>query len=117
MSESVKPTVLQNSDLVKCRYCNFLAFKESDLEAHLKAFGPNHGDQLRKYHESIDYGNEDAEFRSGLWRKGTFGDDEFCAADAVPDITRQCRIKGRVRNGLYEFSLSQNGKWLKRKHI
>ena len=82
----------------------------------MKAFGTgDHVEQLQRFHRQIDYGLEDAEF-TGSWMKGSYG-DEICPADSNPELARLCKIKGKSSNGLYEFTLSQNGKWIKRKHI
>ena len=52
------------------------------------------------------------------WKKSDYDDGYFCHASKQPELVHACRIhSGTVKNGLYTYTLSKNGQWLKRKNI
>lgn len=52
------------------------------------------------------------------WKKSEFDDSYFCHVSKKPELVHACIVNGGVaRNALYEYILSKNRQWLKRKKI
>jgi hypothetical protein len=51
------------------------------------------------------------------WRKSDYDSGEILPATENQQLAHMCIIKGHVRDGLYEYSISVNKKWLKRKSV
>ena len=70
------------------------------------------------YSCSHDFELHEKVCRECQWKKSNYGDEvELCLSSSEPELTHACTVKGVVRNGLHEYTLSQNGKWLKRKRV
>lgn len=89
----------------KCKWCECFFMSRYDYQLHIAAFGAKpHGSGL-KHLDSLD------------WKQSRFDDGEWCPADKHPDLVSHCKINGKVVMGGYEYMLSANGKWLKRRRI
>ena len=76
------------------------------MRLHLKAFGT-------KPHRA---GGEDPQQAERLaWRKSSYDNGEFCSSDMDPQLKTAVLQNGKTVLGKYEYSLSGDGKWLKRK--
>jgi hypothetical protein len=85
----------EKAGLLKCDLCGCYFFSNQDLSSH------------RATH---------CESKEGMWRKSSYG-GEFSSADSDRYLADVIKQSGKVTIGFYEYSLSGNGKWLKRKHV
>ena len=81
--------------LLKCDLCGCYFFSNRDLSSH------------RATH---------FELKEGVWRKSSYS-GEFSNADSDRYLADVVKKSGKVTIGFYEYSLSGNGKWLKRKYV
>jgi hypothetical protein len=86
----------------QCDYCKCWFSNSHDMNAHLDAFG-------RKPH-----GNS-APVDDVVWRKSSFDDSEIYPADADLKLKLAVQQNGKVVINGFEYFLTENGKWLKRK--
>jgi hypothetical protein len=92
----------------KCDYCDCYFNSDYDEFLHLQAFGRHaHGESAREPDENS---------LEGLgWKPSDFDKGEYCAASKNMQLAQACKMKGSLKIGIYEYSVSKNGKWLKRK--
>ena len=92
----------------KCDYCECYFANNYDEYLHLEAFGRRpHG----RNPEDVDPDSLD-----GLdWRKSDFDDGWFTPVGKNTMLAQACKMKHRLRIGVWEYSVSKNGKWLKRR--
>jgi hypothetical protein len=78
-----------------CPYCKKAWFcSKHDLKLHIqKCRGPQH------------YG----------WRKSKFDNGEILPSDKDPELKLEIQKSGPIQLGAWRYSLSQDGKWLKRR--
>lgn len=106
--------------LVKCPGCECMFISQVDLRSHLVAFGGsvNHVLFFRKLHKVVDEGEGEEDV--AVWRKGKFG-DEYCLAEEDPYHVRLVKLNGGQwtadNQKCFEFKLSENGVWLKRRRL
>jgi hypothetical protein len=51
------------------------------------------------------------------WRKSDYDNDSyFCPSEKKPDLKHACIVQGKVRDALYTYTLSRDGRYLKRKN-
>jgi hypothetical protein len=81
--------------LLKCDLCGCSFFSNQDLSSH------------RATHHKL---------KEGIWRKSSYG-GEFSSADSDRYLVDVVKKSGKVTIGSYEYSLSGNSKWLKRKYV
>ena len=85
----------KKAGLLKCDLCGCCFFSNQDLSSH------------RTTHYRL---------KEGMWRKSSYG-GEFSSADSDRYLADAVKKSGIVTIGSYKYSLSGNGKWLKRKCV
>ena len=85
----------EKAGLLKCDSCGCCFFSNRDLSSH------------RATHSVVN---------DVVWRKSSYG-GEFGSADSDRYLADVVKKSGKVTIGFYEYSLSGNGKWLKRKYL
>jgi hypothetical protein len=85
----------KKAGLLKCDLCGCCFFSNPDLSSH----------------RATHY-----ELKEVMWRKSSYG-SEFSSADSDRYLADVVKKSGKVTIGFYEYSLSGNGKWLKRKYM
>lgn len=85
----------KKAGLLKCDLCGCCFFSNGDLSSH------------RANHYKL---------KEGRWRKSSYG-GEFSSADSDSYLADAVKKSGTVTIGSYKYSLSGNGKWLKRKYV
>lgn len=51
------------------------------------------------------------------WRKSTYDEGEWCPSDSDPTLKRAVQQNGKVVMDHFEYFLSENGKWLRRRRV
>jgi hypothetical protein len=69
------------------------------------------------FSSSHDFNLHQAVCKESQWRKSDYDDSEIKPSEKEPELTHACRVSGKVHNGLYTYSLSRDGRWLKRKKV
>ena len=85
----------EKAGMLKCDLCGCCFFCNQDLSSH------------RATHNKL---------KEGIWRKSSYG-GEFSSADSDIYLAKVVKESGKVTIGSFEYSLSGNGKWLKRKCV
>lgn len=91
----------------KCDYCNCYFNSNFDEWRHLQVFG-------RKPHGNSATDPDENSLEALAWRRSDFDEGEYCAVSQNSQLAQACKMKGRLKIGIYEYSVSKNGKWLKR---
>lgn len=88
----------------KCQFCNAYFNSNVDMNIHLDAYGKYLHDE-----EQL------AKLNRIRWKPSDYDDGDICPADKDPTLARAVRENGSITLGSYNYTLSQNGKWLKRR--
>lgn len=99
--------------------CYFLT--AADVRAHQARFGKgSHRDKFDSVHKKLEQGG-DSEEATAVWKSSSFGGGvEILPVDAAdPELLRLVHggIGGWVTIGCNEYSLSSDGKWLKKRRL
>ena len=92
----------------KCPYCFFSCDNRPDFIKHKK---DAHSSEMAQDNDTLNPKSLD----NIGWRPSKYDDGEWCSRDKDPSLARACNQRGKVVIGLWEYSLSRNGKWLKRR--
>jgi len=97
----------------KCPYCNCWFQCSDDMNSHLKAFG-RFPHSVKKPNGAINsILPKDLDMMQ--WRKGE--QQQYCSVKMNPFLARALLLHGRMRIGLFNYSLNKNQKWIQRKRI
>jgi len=101
----------------KCSGCNCLFLNKIDLKSHLDKFGrEQHDEYLKRLHRKADAGNEE-ELDQLVWSKSKYGDGEITLSSNDNRLARLIDQQGRVRMGMYLYTLSNDKKWIIKKIV
>ncbi len=102
--------ILFPEGLRKCDYCDCTFTCSRGMTLHLATFGRHvHGNA--KSGHSLSPRDLD---RLG-WRPSSFDDSEYCSVSKNRRLEKMVKQRGKTVLGDHEYTVSNNGKWLKRR--
>jgi hypothetical protein len=113
----VKTASPEEKGFKSCPKCGCLFLTDADLKTHEKAFGNHDKKSFERLHERLEFGGGDEDApsnRSDIWKHGQWGDYALAVKD--PFLVKLCQQStGWVQCGMFDYHLSQDGKWLNKR--
>ena len=89
----------------KCKWCKAYFSCSADMNSHIRAYG-NHPHDKEDFEKLGHY----------HWTRSKYGEGvDVALAEKDPTLARAIRQNGEISLAQYTYSLSNDGKWLKRR--